>query len=69
MIRTGDVLLLCTDGLWGQVNNDEIQNILSSKSATAACNTLVQLAKDRGGPDNITLQVMRILDIPRRSLL
>jgi len=60
--RTGDVLLLCTDGLWGQVSNDEIQNILSSKSAAAACNTLAQLAKDRGGPDNITLQIMRILE-------
>lgn len=64
----GDVLLLSTDGLWGQMTDEEIQSVLNSQSAATACRTLVQLARDRGGPDNITLQIMRILDGWRESL-
>jgi protein phosphatase len=60
VLQKSDVLLLCTDGLWGQISDSEIQQILSSKSSTDACRTLVQLAKKRGGPDNITLQIARI---------
>ena len=59
-IRRGDVLLLCTDGLWGQMSEKEIFEVLDSKSAEAACRALVALAKERGGPDNITLQVARV---------
>ena len=60
LLRKSDVLLLCTDGLWGQISDSEIQQILPSKSPADACRTLVQLAKERGGPDNITLQIARI---------
>jgi protein phosphatase len=59
-VQKGDVLMLCTDGLWGQMEFDEIGRALSSQSPDAACRGLVKLAKDRGGPDNITLQILRI---------
>jgi PPM family protein phosphatase len=59
-VRTGDVLLLCTDGLWGQVQDAEIKTVLGSHSPASACQALVELAKERGGPDNITLQVLRL---------
>lgn len=59
-LQKGDVLMICTDGLWGQMDSGEIQQALVSQSPDAACRALVQLAKDRGGPDNITLQVLRI---------
>ena len=59
-ISRGDVLLLCTDGLWGQMSEKEIFEVLDSKSPAAACRALVALAKERGGPDNITLQVARV---------
>ena len=59
-VRRGDVLLLCTDGLWGQMSEKEIFEVLASKSPEAACHALVALAKERGGPDNITLQVARV---------
>ena len=59
-IRRGDVLLLCTDGLWGLMSEKEIFDVLDSKSPEAACRALVALAKERGGPDNITLQVARV---------
>ena len=60
-IQTGDTLMICTDGLWGQMDSGEIQQALASQSPAAACRALVQLAKDRGGPDNITLQIARII--------
>ncbi|HEX3102980.1 MAG TPA: PP2C family serine/threonine-protein phosphatase [Terriglobales bacterium] len=55
-----DVLMICTDGLWGQMETHEIKEALASTSPTDACRSLVNLAKQRGGPDNITLQVLRI---------
>ena len=59
-LEKSDVLLVCTDGLWGQMTDSEIEEVLSTETPTDACRELVQLAKDRGGPDNITLQVARI---------
>jgi len=59
-LHQGDILMICTDGLWGQMEADEIEQALASQSPSAACRSLVQLAKDHGGPDNITLQVLRI---------
>lgn len=56
----GDVLVLCTDGLWGLVHDDEIGSIVSTKSPREACRELVETARQRGGPDNITMQVLRI---------
>jgi len=59
-LKESDVLLLCTDGLWGQVSEPELEQILASQAPSEACRSLVQLAKDRGGPDNITLQIARL---------
>jgi PPM family protein phosphatase len=60
-VQIGDTLLLCTDGLWGQMSSSEIEQVLASESPANACRALVQLAKDRGGPDNVTLQIARIV--------
>jgi len=59
-LQKNDVLMICTDGLWGQVQADEMEEALGSQSLDAACRSMVQLARDRGGPDNITLQILRI---------
>ena len=59
-LEKSDVLLLCTDGLWGQMTDAEIAAILSPNKPASAAQALVQLAKERGGPDNITLLVMRV---------
>jgi protein phosphatase len=48
-------MLVCSDGLWGVVPEDDIQNIiLSSSHPQVACEQLVQAANAAGGPDNIT---------------
>ena len=59
-VRRGDVLVLCSDGLSGQVKKEEIGKIVSESSdLAAACDKLVALANERGGPDNITVVVAR----------
>ena len=60
-LEDGDTLVLCTDGLWGVVSEDEIvKAVREEKSVQESCRELVRLALERGGPDNITVQVLRI---------
>jgi PPM family protein phosphatase len=60
LLSKGDVLVLCSDGLWGQVNDSEILAAVVGNSPAKACEILVKLARDRGAPDNATLQVLRL---------
>ncbi len=49
-------LMLCTDGLWGVIDENFIlKTIASTKSLTSCCEQLVSKANDAGGPDNITV--------------
>jgi protein phosphatase len=59
-LESGDVLVLCTDGLWGLVKEEEILNIVTGRAPAEACRQRVELARERGGPDNITLEIVRI---------
>jgi protein phosphatase len=61
-LEKGDDLLLCTDGLWGLVSDHELARIVQSNSPADACSRLVGLALERGGPDNITLLILRVSD-------
>jgi protein phosphatase len=61
-ISPGDVLLLCSDGLHTQMSSDEIFRVVThSPSPKDACLALVDLANDRGGPDNITSVLIQFL--------
>ncbi|MDX1494870.1 MAG: protein phosphatase 2C domain-containing protein [Longimicrobiales bacterium] len=60
-LRRGDVLLLCSDGLSGVVDDDEIQSAVSEATDCASlCSSLVDLANERGGPDNITVVAAKV---------
>jgi len=60
LLRRGDLLVLCSDGLFGQVRGDEIAQIASTASdLDALCAELIHRANDRGGPDNITVVAAR----------
>jgi serine/threonine protein phosphatase PrpC len=55
-LRSLDCLVLCSDGLTTHLSDDDIRNVvLSATDLTAACQQLVELAKERGGTDNITV--------------
>jgi serine/threonine protein phosphatase PrpC len=59
-LHDGDHLLLCTDGLWSVVTEEELETTVSGNPPAESCAALVKLARQRGGPDNITLQVLRV---------
>jgi protein phosphatase len=60
----GDVYVLCTDGLSGQVTDEEIGAIVRELSPHQACRLLVHLANLRGGADNCTVQVIQVGELP-----
>lgn len=54
-------LMLCSDGLWGVVSQEVIENIVKSASnPQEGCRLLVDAANDAGGPDNITAVLIRL---------
>jgi serine/threonine protein phosphatase PrpC len=59
-LEKDDVLVLCTDGLWSTVNEGELRNVAGNKDLQEACRELIEIAKARGGPDNITVQLLRV---------
>ncbi len=59
-IQPGDVFLLCSDGLSGQVTDPEIGAVASVLPPAEACRFLVDLSNLRGGPDNITVLIIRV---------
>jgi protein phosphatase len=59
-VRDGDTLLLCTDGLSEPVEGPVIAEVLDRyHDPEAACRRLLELALERGGPDNVTAVVAR----------
>ena len=54
-LQAGDVLLLCSDGLTGVVNDAEIGEYASRYAPATAADQLVNLANQRGAPDNVTV--------------
>jgi protein phosphatase len=55
-----DTLLLCTDGLWGVVGDPDLARITQTNAPAEACEKLLNMALERGGPDNITVLVLRV---------
>ncbi len=57
----GDILVICSDGLHGAVEEDDIVSVLSSaRSLESMCDVLISLALDNGGTDNITVILVRL---------
>jgi LysM repeat protein len=56
-LQVDDTLLLCSDGLTGTVSEDEIAATCSRVSPKEGAHQLVDMANDRGGPDNISVVI------------
>jgi hypothetical protein len=67
-VQPGDVLVLCCDGLSNEVEDDEMARIVSASSAQETAQKLIDLANQRGGPDNTTTIVVRIGEVIKRPL-
>jgi protein phosphatase len=60
VVAAGDVCLLCSDGLTGPVSDPEIADVLGHcGDLEVAATRLIEAANDRGGPDNVTVVLLR----------
>jgi serine/threonine protein phosphatase PrpC len=62
-VQAGDILILCSDGLWEMVRDPDIENIVASSSphASQISSMLIQAALTRGGADNISVVAVCVL--------
>lgn len=58
-MQTGETLLLCCDGLWSLVSDQQIAAMVQSTPLAQAAATLIELAKKAGGEDNISVVLLR----------
>ena len=62
-LEVGDLFLLCSDGLTGPLGEEGIVAFLDSDETLAGlCSCLIGAANEAGGPDNVTVALMRVLD-------
>jgi protein phosphatase len=60
-LKKGGNLLLCTDGLWGEVTDENMHRVfVTEKDVKKICTRLVQMANENGGVDNITALVANV---------
>jgi serine/threonine protein phosphatase PrpC len=65
----GDVVMLCTDGLTGAVDETEILRIVEVYQPEASVQQLIACANEAGGPDNITAIVVHVENVPEMAEL
>ena len=60
-LQMDDVVILCSDGLWGEVGDAAMQQVLAdTENPLTAIKKLVVMANEIGGPDNITAIVIQV---------
>jgi len=62
-VQPNDRYLLCSDGLYNPLQPGDLEATLAAGTAEEACQGLVKLANDRGGPDNITAIVVEVSEL------
>jgi serine/threonine-protein kinase len=65
ILRDHDTVIQCTDGLHTCLTEHELRDCVNRMSPAAACEHLVRLAEKRGSQDNISVQVVRVENVPR----
>lgn len=67
-LKEGDKVLLCSDGLWDMMADEQIHAILrQDKPVKKLCEMLIKLANDSGGHDNITALVIQHVEQPETT--
>jgi serine/threonine protein phosphatase PrpC len=69
-LQPGDQFLLCSDGLCGYADDEEIFNVVHGHRDNLAkmAENLVQMANDRGGPDNVSVILMEVQEVAKSVL-
>jgi protein phosphatase len=67
ILRSGDRLLVCTDGLHDLVSDSEMQAIIADSPTHVAVPELIEAAKRNGGHDNITAALVRVFILAKQS--
>jgi len=66
LLLPGDVLLQCSDGLHGSVEPSEIATIVAhTRDLSEGAQKLVDIANERDGSDNISVQLIRVKNVER----
>ncbi|MFC2023835.1 PP2C family protein-serine/threonine phosphatase [Chloroflexota bacterium] len=66
-MRVGDQVLLCSDGLTTPLSDDKIQDIAEAHPPQEAAEALVKAANEGGGPDNVSVIVVRVMGVSSDS--
>src|SRR5258708_2220655 len=66
-VDPSDIFVICSDGLTKHLRDDEILQYATGRNARAACEGMLELALARGGLDNVTVVVVRLLAAVSRS--
>ena len=68
-MESGDVYLLCSDGLNDMLTDEDIHEVLGQTDQTlgARAQRLVDMANERGGRDNVTVALIRSKETPKKS--
>jgi serine/threonine protein phosphatase PrpC len=59
-VEEGDTLILCTDGLWEMMEDDDLRAIVEQYGPDESVQRLIARANEAGGPDNVTAIVVRV---------
>lgn len=60
-LKPGDKVMMCSDGLWGEVEDRDMENLMNTYAdPRVACRALVRAAHHGGGNDNVTLVIVEI---------
>jgi len=63
-VLPGDQFALCSDGLWSEIEEVEMAQVLAEHDPSQACRELIDLALARDCADNVSIQVIRVQAIP-----
>jgi len=58
---TNDIIVICSDGLSGHVTPNEIFDAVKNENSKTTCRYLIDLANERGGDDNISVIIIKIM--------
>lgn len=61
--KEDDFYLLCSDGLYNLVEEEEILDVVTHQNLKTACSQLIDIANSRGGDDNVTVVIVRVVSL------